>query len=138
MHLSFVRSLQCHHLYDIIFAEKFPTVRLVGGATSSEGRLEVLYNGTWGTVCDDFFNSLEEMVVCRQLGFIGVISLAGSILNFGVGEGPIWLDDVECTGSEDSILNCSHRGFGVHNCDHTEDVGIICGKVVYYSVHTEW
>lgn len=44
------------------------TVRLVGGSTKYEGRLEVYYNETWGTVCDDEINEKVSAVVCRTLG----------------------------------------------------------------------
>ena len=43
-----------------------------------------------------------------------------------MGEGKIWLDCLECDGSETSIYDCTHTGWGVHNCDHSEDVAVRC------------
>jgi len=48
------------------------TVRLVGGRQPYEGRLEVYYNGTWGTVCDDAFGNVDATVACKSL-FSGLI-----------------------------------------------------------------
>ena len=45
---------------------------------------------------------------------------------FGLGTGRIHFDDLGCNGTEQSLLVCSHRGTGVHNCGHNEDAGVIC------------
>ena len=40
----------------------------------------------------------------------------------------IWLDDVTCSGSESRLASCSHRGYGVENCAHSEDVALVCAS----------
>ena len=47
--------------------------------------------------------------------------------------GTVWLDDISCQGKETSILDCSHRPVGENNCDHSEDVAVLCfpGRTKY-------
>ena len=45
---------------------------------------------------------------------------------FGKGEGIIWLDEVECFGTESNIADCKHNGWGIHDCIPAEDAGVIC------------
>ncbi|XP_046553270.1 neurotrypsin-like [Haliotis rubra] len=102
------------------------TIRLASPLDNGVGRLEVYYNGMWGTVCDDSFGVEEATVACRQLGRYNSGHTPRAIETFGFGGGKIWLDDVSCSGTESSLASCSHNSWGVHNCGHGEDVGIIC------------
>ena len=45
---------------------------------------------------------------------------------FGQGTGRIWLDNVQCTGSERILMNCTASNNGVNNCTHTQDAGVRC------------
>ncbi|CAJ1078577.1 macrophage receptor MARCO [Xyrichtys novacula] len=95
-------------------------VRLIPGRY--RGRVEVKYNGVWGTVCDDSFDAMDATVICRMLGF----QRASTTYTDGGGSGRIWLDDLHCTGTEADIFDCRHGGIGVNNCQHGEDVGVAC------------
>ena len=95
-------------------------------STNMTGRLEVFYEGRWGTVCDDLFDNNGAMVVCRQLGFNPVGAVAVLRAGFGQGADPIWLDNVDCRGTEENIDSCPHNAWGVHNCGHFEDAGVVC------------
>ncbi|XP_051676015.2 neurotrypsin isoform X2 [Oryctolagus cuniculus] len=99
-------------------------IRLAGGKSSHEGRLEVYYRAQWGTVCDDGWTELNTYVVCRQLGF--KYGKQASANHFEESAGPIWLDDVSCSGKETSFLQCSRRQWGRHDCSHREDVAVAC------------
>ncbi|XP_010070899.1 PREDICTED: deleted in malignant brain tumors 1 protein-like, partial [Pterocles gutturalis] len=105
--------------------DSIPRLRLVGGLSECSGRVEVFYNNEWGTVCDDNWDLSDAAVVCRQLGCGGALSAPGSA-RFGWGAGPIWLDNVNCRGHETDISNCRAKMWGVHNCHHGEDAGVVC------------
>ncbi|XP_078510972.1 scavenger receptor cysteine-rich domain-containing group B protein-like isoform X2 [Lissotriton helveticus] len=98
-------------------------VRLAGGTGSCSGRVEVYNDQQWGTVCKDGWNVLDAQVVCRELGCGSVVAFS---IFFGAGSGPIWTDAFSCYGHEASLRQCNTERWGRHDCDHREDVGIIC------------
>ena len=101
-------------------------LRLVGGSSYNEGRVEVYYNGEWGTVCDNEWDDTDAGVVCRQLGF-GSSGIAIRSAGFGQGSGPIWLDGIKCTGNESIVSSCGHLGINVtRSCSHSKDAGVRC------------
>lgn len=91
------------------------SVRLVKGSSSLEGFVEVYYDGFWGTICAKGWNDYTANVVCKELKLGDVIEARI------VGQGrfkredehtdtKIWLSGVNCTGKENSILECEHKG----------------------------
>lgn len=87
--------------------------------------MELYYHNSWGTVCDDQWDIRDAEVVCRQLGCGAAVSAHG-MARFGEGNGNIVLDDVNCAGNESLLGQCKHRAWGEHNCQHSEDSGVIC------------
>ena len=93
-----------------------------------------MVHGQWGTVCDDRsdgvnIGSREAKVICRMLGYNQGIAKTNPNFNrlepyFGQGSGPIWIDGLECIGTESDINDCEFNKSP--DCYHTEDVGVIC------------
>ena len=108
-----------------IYATYLDKLRLSSCNSDSGGccRVEIFHEGRWGTICDDNFQDKEAGVVCRNLGFSS--GTASELVDGG--SGPIWLDDVNCPIDFTGFIgDCSHRGWGSHNCGHSEDVGVCC------------
>jgi hypothetical protein len=117
----------------------------MGGENELEGRVEVCYNGVWGTVCDRGWDERDATVVCKQLGFgqpgkledkqsssLSSIFYRGYVgvpvsQSFGTGMGPILLDNITCDQSHSELLQCMHPIYiGIHDCDRENAAGVIC------------
>ena len=90
----------------------------------------LLVDGVWDWHCSTGWHMTYRIrwllapYTCR-----GIYHVGAEALGFGrvpPGTGPIFLDDVRCTGDEERLVDCRHRGIGKHNCKHTEDAGVIC------------
>lgn len=100
-------------------------VRLANGPNRCAGRVEVFHEHQWGTICDDSWDLKDAKVICRQLGCGTAVSVPDQA-HFGHGLDPIWLDNVECTGMETTLSQCGLSNWGLHNCNHDEDAGVVC------------
>ena len=103
-------------------------VRLVGGETLLEGRVEVFLLGQWGTVCDYNWDLADATVVCRQLGYPKAVE-APRYAAFGAGSGPSWYYRVYCTGTERNLTECSKYDYNFGSaCSHSRDAGAVCSS----------
>ena len=99
---------------------------------NTEGRVEVINNGEWGTVCDDYWSNDDGQVACKQMGFAGAERVFWNSRFGGAAKGTeMWLDNLQCVGNEKGLLDCPRRGtaVGEHDCSdrrHTEDAGVRC------------
>ena len=111
----------------LVFCES-GDIRLVGGTTIFEGRVEVCVNETWGTVCDEMWGVRDANVACRQLGFQPVNATPLYDAAIGAGSGRIWLSNLLCSGSEGRLIDCSHPAIGISDgCNgHNDDAGVRC------------
>ncbi|CAC5402549.1 unnamed protein product [Mytilus coruscus] len=111
------------HCFFSCFTENEGNLRIISGAAANKGRLEIDYKGEWGTVCQDNFENVDADVACGQLGYCSGMVMPAFLVNDG--QGTIWLKDVNCSGSENKLVNC------IFNIDtfysyHSQDIGIHC------------
>ncbi|XP_011630840.1 uncharacterized protein LOC105422952 isoform X2 [Pogonomyrmex barbatus] len=113
----------------ICTAENFDySIRLAGANNSYEGRVEVKILGYWGQVCDDGFGMINADVICKELGFeLGALEVRPGGF-YGNLDPPtrFMVDQLKCRGNETTLRECDFNGWGVHNCQPEEAVGIVC------------
>ncbi|XP_055384259.1 probable serine/threonine-protein kinase DDB_G0282963 isoform X1 [Condylostylus longicornis] len=112
----------------------------------NEGRVEVRINGKWGYICDDKFDIKDANVVCRELGFpfgasevransyyLPTVDMMSSYNNVS-----FVMDEVDCKGNETSLQECDFKGWGVHDCNADEVVGVVCKQAVMKCPNELW
>lgn len=103
-------------------------IRLMNGdqVWSGYGRVEVFYNGEWGTVCPSGFDNAAAQVVCRMLGYsTRFVSVVGGG-QFGDSWWPPRINRISCNGWEGSINDCSHSDGDFSDCSYNDNIGVIC------------
>ena len=108
-------------------------VNLYGGGFFNldgvQGIVVILYNGSWGMICDDLWDKEDAQVFCRQLGYETGYTRSE---NSGYGESlQFILDRVQCQGDEVELGLCSHGVWGVSSCLRSEAAQVNCGKVSF-------
>ncbi|KAM6145889.1 antigen WC1.1-like [Phoenicopterus ruber ruber] len=116
----------CQHKEDAgVQCSEFLSLRLVNGDDCS-GRLEVFYNGTWGSICSNHMSQLTAITVCKHLN-CGDGGEIASDFKYGTGSGPTWLDHVECTEQHSSLWQCQSDPWDPQSCDNrAEETHISC------------
>ncbi|KAG7297381.1 hypothetical protein JYU34_019360 [Plutella xylostella] len=97
--------LPIHEVLDVGSA----SLRLVGGASANEGRVELYHHGVWGSICPDGWTLYEAIAVCHHLG-LGFAQQALQTDAFG--HSRIVLSGVQCEGNETNLFQCGHRAYG--------------------------
>ena len=110
-----------HNLQSISDAK----IRILDGTGENEGRVEIMYQGIWGTICDDGWDDIDASIACKELGFSHGNAMTQA--QFGSGTGPVWLRQVGCFGNESRLSYCTHTGAGnTMGCSHAQDAGVKC------------
>ncbi|XP_071138604.1 uncharacterized protein [Mytilus edulis] len=124
--IIWIQTLCFNSSFLIIFAKVTSEgdIRLVGGSSRLQGRLEIYHNYIWGTVCSDGFGYNDASVVCRQLGSSSWTNV--KFYTSGDGMGQISLTDLACGGNESALINCGYSSSTFLNCNHDKDVGVWC------------
>ncbi|XP_074851773.1 scavenger receptor cysteine-rich type 1 protein M130-like [Carettochelys insculpta] len=119
----------CRHKEDAgVLCSEFTDLRLVSGSDCA-GRLEVFYNGTWGSVCSNQMSTVTAVIVCKQLHCGDGGYIAGDS-TYGEGSGPAWLDRVQCSEQHSSLWQCPSEPWNAESCDdRREETHITCTGV---------
>ena len=112
-------------------------VTLIDGNNPRNGRVEIRHtDGRYlGTVCDKNFDDNDATIICNMLGYVGggsaILRTRHSDMPYGSGVGPIFMEKLKCSGDEETLFDCQHRGSLTvkdyySKCHHDHDAGVFC------------
>ncbi len=99
-------------------------VKLIGN-TSCSGRLEILHDQTWMSVCDAVFDQQDAEVVCRELDCGAPVQVLGAAA-FDKGDAQMWKQEIHCRGDESQIHLCPTSPLHESKCSHDNYQGLLC------------
>jgi len=114
-------GVKCDGLLRIV-----PTADHIAQGIWNVGRLEVYWEGEWGTVCDDNFGNKEASMACKAMGFADGVAQFNPTTEAGRSTQGIFMDEVNCSSTETHFWECSFHFATTTDCGHNEDVGVNC------------
>ncbi|XP_032886834.1 scavenger receptor cysteine-rich type 1 protein M130-like [Amblyraja radiata] len=119
----------CAHKEDVmVMCSEHKDIRLVNGGHDCAGRVEVFYNGSWGTVCSVHVTSMDAVLMCKQLQCGPLQRIRYGTQQFGSGSGSIWFNGMACASHESTLWECAANPSDGHDCRHSMDTGVICSE----------
>jgi len=118
------RLCQCSYV-PFLFSVQW---RLVGGEKPIEGRIEVKYQGDWGSVCgDEMWSLTDAKVFCRSVG-LPEATYALRYREFGRITGSVWMNGLKCHGGEVSLADCTYNDWVDQRDSCYYSANAVCGK----------
>ncbi|XP_001196501.2 uncharacterized protein LOC756768 [Strongylocentrotus purpuratus] len=114
------------------FKRSFGELRLGGGSTAREGRLEVAYEnniqpGKWASVCGDGWTNEDAIVACNEAGFPGpAVAIRHAKEKYGESYLNVMLTNVNCNPEAPSLLECRNTSADARPCRTGREAGAIC------------
>lgn len=100
-----------------------PKDRLGREIYATQGLVQVYHNNAWGWICNQQWDDIDSKVVCQELGYENATLLYGDPVDKS---GIIWMNKVNCDGSEGSLISCAYDGWLDHNCTKGRLAGVVC------------
>lgn len=110
----------------------FPTVRVGGEINATQGLVQVYHNKAWGWICNQLWDDTDANVVCKGLGYENATLLYSNPVDKG---GMIWMNHVQCDGSERSLVSCTHNHITDGKITAVQKVNLLVWFAVFQKVN---